>query len=68
MEVHVEGGGGHVGRDQNSPFHENSNLFKGVFCTFMKNPTLNLLDAYDFLKVHFLMNKLKTRNLYVILT
>ena len=30
-----------------------------------KKPTSNFLDAYDFLKVLFLRNKLKTRKVYV---
>lgn len=34
-------------------------LLKGVFWSVTKKPTLNFLDAYDFLKVKFLTKKLK---------
>lgn len=38
---------------------------KGVFWSVTKKPTLNFLDAYDFLKVKFLTKKIKTRKVYV---
>lgn len=40
-------------------------LFKGVFWLVMKKFILNFLDVYDFLKVKFLIKKIKIRKVYV---
>lgn len=64
MEVHVQGS--MWVEIRTPPFPKIQTYLRVYSAHSLKKPTLSLSDAYDFLKVQFLMNKLKTSKLYFI--